>query len=63
MIESDIEQMVIKQLESQGYTYVYGPDIESKSLEPLRNYKQVILHDERSGRVFSEGVGTGIAKN
>ena len=46
MNEFEIEQMVIKQLESQGYTYVYGPDIEPKSLEPLRNYKQVILESK-----------------
>ena len=46
MNEFEIEQMVIKQLQSQGYTYVYGPDIEPKSLEPLRNYKQVILESK-----------------
>lgn len=43
MTESDIELMAIEQLEGLGYTYVYGPDIESKSIHPLRSYKQVIL--------------------
>ena len=43
MTESDIELMAIEQLEGLGYTYVYGPDIESKGSNPLRNYKQVIL--------------------
>lgn len=43
MTESDIELMAIEQLERLGYTHVYGPDIESKSINPLRSYKQVIL--------------------
>ena len=43
MIESDIELMAIERLEQLGYTYVYGPDIESKGSNPLRSYKQVIL--------------------
>ncbi len=43
MTESDIELMAIEQLEGMGYTYVYGPDIESKGSNPLRSYKQVIL--------------------
>ncbi len=43
MIESDIELMAIKQLEALGYSYLYGPDIESKGKNPLRSYKQVIL--------------------
>jgi type I restriction enzyme R subunit len=30
MTESDIELMAIEQLEGMGYTYVYGPEIESK---------------------------------
>ena len=46
MIESDIEQMVIEQLQGLGYTYVYGPDIEPKSSQPLRSYKQVILESK-----------------
>ena len=43
MTESDIELMAIEQLEGMGYTYVYGPEIESKGSNPLRSYKQVIL--------------------
>lgn len=43
MTESDIELMAIEQLEGMGYTYVYGPDIESKGSNPLRSNKQVIL--------------------
>lgn len=43
MTESDIELMAIEQLEGLGYTYVYGPEIESKGSNPLRSYKQVIL--------------------
>lgn len=43
MTESDIELMAIEKLEGMGYTYVYGPDIESKGSNPLRSYKQVIL--------------------
>ena len=43
MTESDIELMAIEQLEGMGYSYVYGPDIESKGSNPLRSYKQVIL--------------------
>ena len=43
MTESDIELMAIEQLEALGYTYVYGPEIESKGSNPLRSYKQVIL--------------------
>ncbi|NLD22252.1 MAG: hypothetical protein GX664_07265, partial [Bacteroidales bacterium] len=46
MIEADIELMVIEQLEGLGYTYVYGPEIESKGSNPLRSYKQVILEDK-----------------
>lgn len=46
MTESDIELMVIEQLEGLGYTYVYGPDIESKGSNPLRSYKQVILESK-----------------
>ena len=46
MIESDIEQMVIEQIQGLGYTYVYGPDIEPKSSQPLRSYKQVILESK-----------------
>ena len=43
MTESDIELMAIEQLEGLGYTYVYGPEIESKGSDPLRSYEQVIL--------------------
>ena len=43
MTESDIELMAIEQLEGLGYTYIYGPEIESKGSNPLRSYKQVIL--------------------
>lgn len=43
MTESDIELMAIEQLEGMGYSYVYGPEIESKGSNPLRSYKQVIL--------------------
>ena len=43
LTESDIELMAIEQLEGMGYTYVYGPEIESKGSNPLRSYKQVIL--------------------
>ncbi|AYA04299.1 type I restriction endonuclease subunit R [Acinetobacter sp. WCHAc010034] len=46
MIESDIEQMVIEQLQGLGWTYVYGPDIEPKAAHPLRRYKQVILESK-----------------
>ncbi|MGA8884311.1 MAG: type I restriction endonuclease subunit R [Acinetobacter sp.] len=46
MIESDIEQMVIEQLQGLGWTYVYGPDIEPKAEQPLRRYKQVILESK-----------------
>ncbi|WP_151779573.1 type I restriction endonuclease subunit R [Acinetobacter bereziniae] len=46
MTESDIELMAIEQLEGLGYTYVYGPDIESKSAHPLRSYKKVILESK-----------------
>ncbi|UTO18358.1 type I restriction endonuclease subunit R [Acinetobacter sp. Z1] len=46
MTESDIELMAIEQLEALGYTYIYGPDIESKSVDPLRSYKQVILESK-----------------
>lgn len=46
MTESDIELMAIEQLEGLGYTYVYGPEIESKGTNPLRSYKQVILEDK-----------------
>ncbi|CAM0800410.1 hypothetical protein MASRES_GEN12915_17485 [Acinetobacter baumannii] len=46
MIESDIELMAIKQLEALGYSYLYGPDIESKGKNPLRSYKQVILESK-----------------
>lgn len=46
MTESDIELMAIEQLKSLGYTYVYGPDIESKSIHSLRSYKQVILESK-----------------
>ena len=46
MTESDIELMAIDQLEGLGYTYMYGPDIESKSIHPLRSYKQVILESK-----------------
>ena len=37
MTESDIELMAIEQLEGMGYTYVYGPEIESKGSNPLRS--------------------------
>jgi type I restriction enzyme R subunit len=46
MIESDIELMAIEQLEALGYSYFYGPDIESKGNNPLRSYKQVILESK-----------------
>ena len=46
MIESDIELMAVEQLEGLGYTYVYGPDIESKGNNPLRSYKQFILESK-----------------
>jgi len=46
MIESDIEQMVIEQLQGLGWTYIYGPDIEPKAEQPLRRYKQVILESK-----------------
>lgn len=43
MTESDIEVMAIEQLQALGYSYVYGPDIEPKAIEPLRSYQQVVL--------------------
>lgn len=43
MTESDIEKMAIEQLQSQGYLYTYGPDIEPSGINPLRSYQQVIL--------------------
>ena len=43
--ESDIEQMAIEQLESIGYRYVYGVDIEPKGIKPLRAYNQVLLQE------------------
>ena len=46
MTESDIELMAIEQLEGLGYRYVYGPDIESTGVSPLRSYKQVILESK-----------------
>lgn len=46
MTESDIELMAIEQLQALGYTYVYGPDIESGGKQPLRFQKQVILQSE-----------------
>ena len=46
MTESDIELMAIELLEGMGYTYVYGPDIESTGVSPLRSYKQVILESK-----------------
>jgi type I restriction enzyme R subunit len=46
MTESDIELMAIEQLEELGYTYIYGPEIESKASHPLRSYKQVILESK-----------------
>ncbi len=49
MTESDIELMAIEQLEGLGYTYVYGPEIESKGINPLRSYKQVILEPKGTG--------------
>ena len=46
MTESDIELMAIEQLQALGYTYMYGPDIESGGKQPLRFQKQVILQSE-----------------
>lgn len=36
--EEEVENAIIEQLQSLGYTYIYGPDIE-------RDYKDVILKD------------------
>ena len=47
MTESDIELMAIEQLEGMGYTYVYGPEIESKGNNPLRSFD--ILPDLKDG--------------
>lgn len=43
MTESDIEIMTVEQLQELGYVYIYGPDIEPSGIQPLRDYKQVIL--------------------
>ena len=46
MIENDIEQLAIERLQTLGYQYVYGPDIEPKSAHPLRAYTEVLLNDK-----------------
>lgn len=46
MKESDIEHMAIALLQAQGYTAVYGPDIEASGLYPMRSYKQVVLEKQ-----------------
>ena len=43
MTESDIELMAIEQLEGMGYTYVYGPEIESKETTLYGAISKVIL--------------------
>jgi type I restriction enzyme, R subunit len=44
IIESEIEQFAIDLLESQGYTYIYGPDIAPDSETPARSsFEDVLL--------------------
>lgn len=41
--ENAVETMAINLLQGLGYHYIYGPDIEPSGIDPLRDYKQVLL--------------------
>ena len=46
LFEDDIEQLLIEELESLGYYYVYGPEIAHDGEFPERgNYSDVVLHN------------------
>src|SRR6185312_4130392 len=46
IVEDHIEQMVIEELETQGYEYVFGPDIAPDGSSPERaSYQEVVLVD------------------
>lgn len=46
ILEDDIEQLVIDELQKQGYHYLFGPDIATDGLNPERaSYQEVILVD------------------
>ena len=52
--ESDIEQMLIKQLKAQGYQYLYGPDIAPDGETPMRtSFEEVVLLDKLEEAVFN----------
>ena len=44
MTEQQLEENIIKILETQGYTHIYGPDITPDSVNPERNsFEEVVL--------------------
>ena len=44
MTESQLEKNIIEILKTQGYTYIYGPDIDPDSTHPERKtYEEVVL--------------------
>lgn len=44
LLENDIEQYAIKELQEQGYTYIYGPDIAPEArLQERNSFSEVIL--------------------
>ena len=50
--ESDIEQMLIEQLKSKGYHYLYGPEIAPDGETPMRtSFEEVVLHDKLANAV------------
>ena len=51
-LESDIEQMLIDQLKSKGYQYLYGPDIAPDGETPMRaSFDEVVLRDKLEAAV------------
>ena len=50
--ESEIESFAIQLLESQGYEYIYGPDIAPDSDNPVRSsFEEVLLFDNLKSAV------------